>query len=55
MRICAQNAQSTITKVTSQFYYSKHRVVYHDPTNFPYEIKPSTLPFNDIQNDIRVV
>lgn len=50
-----QFGSASITKVTSQFYYSKHRVVYHDPTNFPYEIKPSTLPFNDIQNDIRVV
>ena len=49
-----QFGSASITKVTAQFYYSKHRVVYHDPTNFPREILPSTLPFNDIQNNIQI-
>ena len=49
-----QFGSASITKVTAQFYYSKHRVVYHDPTNFPSEILPSTLPFNDIQNNIQI-
>ena len=27
-----QFGSASITKVTAQFYYSKHRIVYHDPT-----------------------
>ena len=49
-----QFGSASITKVTAQFYYSKHRVVYHDPTSFPREILDSTLPFNDIQNNIQI-
>jgi len=28
-----QFGSASITKVTAQFYYSKHRIVYHDPTS----------------------
>ena len=28
-----QFGSASITKVTAQFYYSKHRIVYHDPTD----------------------
>ena len=28
-----QFGSAQITKVTAQFYYSKHRIVYNDPTN----------------------
>ena len=28
-----QFGSAQITKVTAQFYYSKHRIVYHDPTS----------------------
>ena len=50
-----QFGSAAITKVTAQFYYSKHRIVYHDPTAFPRDPKKQKeLPYNDIQNDIRV-
>ena len=50
-----QFGSASITKVTAQFYYTKHRVVYHDPTNFPRDPKDAPeVPYNDIQNDIRI-
>ena len=50
-----QFGSAQVTKVTAQFYYSKHRVVYHDPSFIPADPKKQKeLPYNDIQNDIRV-
>ena len=28
-----QFGSASVTKVTAQFYYSKHRIVYHDPVS----------------------
>ena len=42
-----QFGSASITKVTAQFYYSKHRIVYHDPTDLTNrELLPDDAPQN---------
>lgn len=47
-----QFGSASITKVTSQFYYSKHRIVYHNPTSLPYKLK--TPEIDILKDDIRI-
>ena len=42
-----QYGSAALTKVTAQFYYSKHRIVYHDPTDLTnVEMLPDDAPQN---------